>query len=139
MCSVTPPAQKTLPIDASAASAARAFLRSAGCLQHHSRVLDDALLLLSEVVANAVRHGSPPITAEVECIEAAELQIRVTDGNPYPPQPRTADLLDGGGRGLHLVDMLSLDWGVDPTTNGKVVWFRLRQTDDTETASAPRT
>lgn len=126
MCSVTPSASITLPTDATAASQAREFLKSVSCHAHHARVLNDALLLVSEVVANAVRHGSPPVTATVACVSDEVLQIRVTDGSPFPPRPRKADVLDDGGRGMTLVDLLSEDWGVDPTEDGKSVWFTLR-------------
>lgn len=127
MCEVQAPSQTQLPADARAPGLARAFLRAAACEAHHARVVDEAELLVSELVTNAVLHGAPPITMRVECDGSNGLRVSVTDNNPDPAQVRQAGPADESGRGMRLVDVISDAWGVEPRTDvGKDVWFRLR-------------
>jgi anti-sigma regulatory factor (Ser/Thr protein kinase) len=104
---------------------AREFLRAASCVSHHSEVVEDAVLLVSELVTNSVVHGGPPVIVAVEC-DGDALQVRVRDGSPVLPARRSAGQGEEGGRGLALVDTMSADWGVDPQPDGKHVWFVLR-------------
>lgn len=83
-----------------------------------------ALLVLSELVTNAVLHGAEPIHAFVRCHHDA-LCIEVCDGNPdtddvVPVEARGAT--GPGGRGLQIVDSLSRSWGVTRRDVGKMVW-----------------
>jgi anti-sigma regulatory factor (Ser/Thr protein kinase) len=127
MCEVQGPSQTRLPADARAPALARTFLRAAACETHHARVVDDAELLVSELVTNAVLHGAPPITMRVECDGSNGLRVSVTDRSADPARVREADPADESGRGMRLVDVISDDWGVEPRTGaGKDVWFRLR-------------
>ncbi|GEC06203.1 hypothetical protein SSP24_38580 [Streptomyces spinoverrucosus] len=82
---------------------------------------DNVLLVVSELVANAVRFARGPIT--VRLIRAGHgLLCEVGDtGNGRPRLGRTG-LLDDGGRGLHVVHSLTTRWGVRWTDTGKVVW-----------------
>jgi anti-sigma regulatory factor (Ser/Thr protein kinase) len=125
MCLETPRAQRRLPPGREAPMRAREFLRAATCFAHHNGVLEDAVLLVSELVTNSVIHGGPPVVVAVDC-DGDALQVRVRDGSPVLPARRAADDRDEGGRGLALVDTLSSDWGVDPQPDGKHVWFALR-------------
>lgn len=128
MCSTTERAVRELPPGPLAPSQARRSLREAGCTLHATALLESAVLLVSEMVTNAVRHGGPPLTVEVDCDEVS-LQVRVRDGSSSLPVQRTATQEDEGGRGLLLLDLISHVWGVDPEAdgNGKSVWFRMRQ------------
>jgi anti-sigma regulatory factor (Ser/Thr protein kinase) len=85
---------------------------------------DLALLLTSEVVTNAVRHAATPITLSVMA-DAEAVQVRVADADPsHLPVLRTVDgHRDPGGRGLHILDRMSRDWGVDTDRHSKTVWF----------------
>jgi anti-sigma regulatory factor (Ser/Thr protein kinase) len=126
MCEATPSAERELPVSSEAPAMARDFLRTAHCSTHHSSVLDDAVLLVSELVTNSVLHGGPPVVVEVDC-DGNVLQVRVRDGSPELPNHRQAGQTDESGRGLALVDTLSSAWGVDSADKGKHVWFMLRR------------
>jgi anti-sigma regulatory factor (Ser/Thr protein kinase) len=126
VCSVTPPSRLTLPMNLQAPRRARDFIRDAHCEAHNASVLDEAALLVSELVTNAVQHGAPPLTTEVECVGTQGMQIRVSDGNPTAPAVHIPSPDAESGRGTALVDLLSDAWGIEPTDHGKAVWFRLK-------------
>jgi len=88
---------------------------------------ETALLLVSELVTNAVRHARTGGTAVVLRLEAAGswLRIEVHDADPRMPQPRTPDRLDESGFGFVLLDALADRWGVREATIGKAVWAEL--------------
>lgn len=130
MCGVTPPARLTLPMDEQAVRRARTFLRDTHCTTHAAAVLDDAQLLVSELVTNAVRHGAPPITVEIECDESTGLTARISDGDPRLPSLGHAEDQDESGRGVALVDLISDVWGIEPSPDGKGVWFRFNHHHD---------
>lgn len=133
MCESTPRAQLLLPMQPTAPAMARAFARESGCTQHALEVLDDALLLISELVTNSVLHGGPPIMIAIDC-DGAGLHVRVRDGSTAAPTtPQTAEHDAENGRGLTLVQLISDTWGVQPVADdhgpGKEVWFELRRHD----------
>jgi anti-sigma regulatory factor (Ser/Thr protein kinase) len=125
MCQSTVRAELELPIAREAPALAREFLRGSTCAEHHSEVVDDAVLLVSELVTNSVLHGGPPVVVAVDCDEAT-LQVRVRDGSPVLLAPRDAAPSEENGRGLALVAEMSADWGVDTQEDGKHVWFVIR-------------
>ncbi|GHI03451.1 hypothetical protein Scel_17720 [Streptomyces cellostaticus] len=84
-------------------------------------------LLVSEVVANAVRFASRPITLRL--LRADTLRCEVGDDCPVVPRMRHAQLSDEGGRGLFLVDQLAQRWGATRVSTGKVVWFEMALPD----------
>ncbi|MGB8020248.1 MAG: ATP-binding protein [Candidatus Nanopelagicales bacterium] len=89
------------------------------------RLTDDAELLTSELVTNAVRHASGPIDV-LAYVHAGYLRIEVADADTeHSPSPRTADPDDEGGRGMELVSKLSARWGWRAAGHSKVVWFDL--------------
>ena len=130
MCAVTDRAELVLPMSDQAPSSARSFARRSGCPEHALEVLDDALLLISELVTNSLLHGGPPIVLAIEC-DGRGLRVRVRDGASDLPVPRQAGDDDESGRGLSLVDLLTDTWGVEPVVDehgaGKQVWFELRR------------
>jgi anti-sigma regulatory factor (Ser/Thr protein kinase) len=88
-------------------------------------VCDDAALLTSEVVTNAVRHAPPgAITVRAER-DGDQFVVQVLDGSLQEPRILPADPWSERGRGMALVNALARDWGVVPHPSGKVVWFRL--------------
>lgn len=116
--------EQTLTADQRAPSTARKSVREvcATCFPH---LVDDAVLLVSEVVTNAVKHGQAPVHLCIECGPAGIL-IEVEDANPELPRARRDDRRRHSGRGLVLVQRLATEWGVRLTGRGKQVWFRLR-------------
>ena len=88
---------------------------------------DDVLLVLSELVGNACRHGAAPVTYDVTA-DDGDVLVVVEDDDPTPPPGAPGGLADldaENGRGLFLVDELSRLWGWRPTTRGKQVWARV--------------
>ncbi|MFE9647703.1 SpoIIE family protein phosphatase [Streptomyces sp. NPDC006365] len=79
-----------------------------------------AELLLSELVTNAIRHGSGPI--RVRLIHGPTLICEVYDTSNTAPHLRRAAATDEGGRGLFLVAQLAQSWGARYTPEGKVIW-----------------
>jgi anti-sigma regulatory factor (Ser/Thr protein kinase) len=81
-----------------------------------------AELIVSELVANAVRHAGGTCTLTVSA-DRATVTLTVTDESSVPPVRRPPD---GGGRGLMIVEELSTSWGyVEHPGDGKTVWARL--------------
>ncbi|WP_229865586.1 ATP-binding protein [Streptomyces spinoverrucosus] len=94
--------------------------------------LDNAVLVTSELVTNAVTHsGSERIVCRLH-ITGDRLRIEVEDQNlgSTLPTPRQACPDDQNGRGLLLVEAICDDWGVRPAPNrsGRVVWADLTTT-----------
>jgi anti-sigma regulatory factor (Ser/Thr protein kinase) len=86
---------------------------------------ETALVLTSELVTNAVRHGVGPVAVRVAW-EDGEVRVEVDDHSPALPVARDVDGDALSGRGLQLVEALSSEWGVRPDGTGKTVWFTLR-------------
>ncbi|MET8826992.1 SpoIIE family protein phosphatase [Streptomyces sp. NPDC004610] len=87
---------------------------------------DSVELLVSEVVTNAVRYASRPVTLRL--LRTDVLRCEVGDDVPQLPRLRQARATDEGGRGLYLVNRLARRWGATRLSTGKVVWFELNQT-----------
>jgi ABC-type multidrug transport system ATPase subunit/anti-sigma regulatory factor (Ser/Thr protein kinase) len=78
------------------------------------------VLILSELVTNAIRHGNPPI--HIRLLRDRSLICEVTDGSSTSPRLRYAEMTDEGGRGLFLVAQLAKRWGARSTARGKIIW-----------------
>jgi anti-sigma regulatory factor (Ser/Thr protein kinase) len=85
---------------------------------------DDAALLASEVVTNALRHAGGAISVRAER-DGETLVVQVLDPSPSEPVVLLPDPWSETGRGMSLVDAIAREWGVVPHPAGKVVWFRL--------------
>lgn len=85
---------------------------------------DDAELVVSELVTNAVRSGSAVAAVELER-KGRRISIAVRDESDGWPEPRQAGIHDVRGRGLPLVSAVSAAWGVRLTQQGKLVWAEL--------------
>jgi anti-sigma regulatory factor (Ser/Thr protein kinase) len=96
------------------------------------QVRDDALLVVSELVTNAVRHGSPEIVVALS-VSSDRVRVSVQDGNDtLPAVPATPPSMERPtGRGLLIVSATASDWGVErlPGSPGKRVWAELETAD----------
>lgn len=77
-------------------------------------------LVVSELVTNAVRYGTPPIGLRV--IHNSTLIVEVSDGSGTAPHLRRARVFDEGGRGLMLVAQVTERWGTRHAQEGKTIW-----------------
>jgi anti-sigma regulatory factor (Ser/Thr protein kinase) len=111
-----------LAFDSSAPSHARAFawgvLASWGTAEAARETVG---LVLSELVGNAIRHASPPVRVKV-VDEHRYVVVEVCDGSGAAPLLRSPTARDMTGRGLAIVEGLTLRWGWRPHGNGKCVW-----------------
>ena len=97
-------------------------------------VVDDAVLILSELLSNACRHGRPlgwqtergdgAVRAAWRVDRTGGLTVEVTDGGgPTRPVPATPSVTARGGRGLNIIGALAQEWGVRDDASGEVtVW-----------------
>jgi anti-sigma regulatory factor (Ser/Thr protein kinase) len=119
----------TLPATRPAASVARQATRAAMAAWRLSYLADSAVLLVSELVTNAVKHAGSAAAAAATVLRLEYggdwLRIEVHDTSPHAPRPRVPDWLDESGFGLMLVDALAASWGVRQTAQGKAVWAEL--------------
>jgi anti-sigma regulatory factor (Ser/Thr protein kinase) len=83
--------------------------------------LHDIQLIVSELVTNALRHGTGEVVLRVS-IHDDELHISVSDSAEEEPRLQPQDPTRPGGLGLHIVDQLSILWGVARFPGGKTVW-----------------
>ncbi|MEV0754547.1 ATP-binding protein [Streptosporangium sp. NPDC050280] len=92
---------------------------------HH--LVDDAVLVVGELLANAIVHGEPVVRLSLWA-DADEFQVQVTDRGPGQPRHLTLDPESLHGRGLAIVRALAHDTGVIPLPDrpGKTVWARWR-------------
>lgn len=86
---------------------------------------DVAILLTSELVTNAIKHGSGPVKLSAGLDGERVLRVEVRDHTAAGIQVREAEDDDEDGRGLQLVDVLAHAWGWQPGGDGKHVWFEL--------------
>jgi anti-sigma regulatory factor (Ser/Thr protein kinase) len=113
----------------SALAVRRALVSGLRALEVAEGVIDEAEIVVSELVANAVRHASalPGGTIRVHwTVDAGVVEVAVTDGGgPTTPRRRTRSLWSVGGRGLRIVASLAHDWGFRDHDDGRTVWVAL--------------
>jgi anti-sigma regulatory factor (Ser/Thr protein kinase) len=101
---------------------------------------DDAMLVLSELVSNAVKHAAPLPSGEINVrweVRDDLLHIEITDGGAGTrPHASVAALSSLGGRGLDIVRTVSAQWGVTEGSDGVTVWAELPRGTDPAGAEA---
>ncbi|MFD0685223.1 ATP-binding protein [Actinomadura fibrosa] len=117
-----------LPATRESVPRARAFSRSVATASGIGHIRDDAEVLVSELVTNAVQHAtSPGSTLRLRLLRAGtRLRVEVHDTNPAVPTARQVDLMEETGRGWFLVAVIAERHGTDHTSSGKSVWCEVR-------------
>jgi anti-sigma regulatory factor (Ser/Thr protein kinase) len=88
--------------------------------------VDDALLVVSELVANAVRHAHTVSTLELELSDGGRrLRVALADGSSTAPRLRHAHYSAEDGRGMGILAALSDRWGIELHVGGKRVWWEV--------------
>jgi len=118
-------ASTSLPPDPASARACRRFLVAALDEWGADQFATDAVLLLSELVTNAVVHAGTEIQVTIT-LDGDVLRVEVRDDDPRLPRVRHFSMLSGTGRGLALVAGTADSWDVERLPEGgKKVWFEL--------------
>lgn len=111
-----------LPNSPTAPLLARAVVREACELWDLPGLCEDAVLVVSELVENAVRHAHSESLLRVE-LRPTGLSLAVRDNDPAPPLLEFPGRDVPGHRGVQLVDRISTAWGFSPSSDGgKIVW-----------------
>ena len=119
-----PTARRRFRGEAISAPAARRFAADVLTAWRQEAVRGDGLLLLDEVITNAIQHTVGDVVVELRL--DAELTVAVSDSSYQTPRKRSPTADSENGRGLHIIDHLATAWGTDPLpSGGKRVWFRL--------------
>ncbi|HCA85397.1 MAG TPA: hypothetical protein DEQ61_07830 [Streptomyces sp.] len=93
------------------------------------QVAEHVVLLVSELVGNAVRHTGARTFGLRMLRRRSWIRIEVRDPSRGLPCLMPVQEMDVSGRGLFLVDKLSDRWGVDLLPRGKTTWFEMRVAD----------
>ena len=128
---IPPVAHAAFQPDDRAAAAARSHVRDTLREWRVDPVADDAVLLVSELVTNAVVHAGTPVDVTCQLVDGT-VQVDVQDRHPsrvLPEVPVQENVEGSSGRGLLLAAAIASSWGVTYTTNSKNVWFRLELPD----------
>lgn len=125
---VPSPVRSVVPIEHSVHGPAQARRVVADCVERLglAETGHDLVLLVSELVTNAVRYGAPPVRLEVD-VDDDSVVVGVGDASPSALRRRAAGDDAEGGRGLALVDLLADEHGVRPSPPGKTVWAAVRR------------
>jgi anti-sigma regulatory factor (Ser/Thr protein kinase) len=115
----------TLPAHARSVPTARDFVVSVLEARGLTDVLWEAALCATELATNAVLHARTSFTVRVSGAGPGCARLSVSDGSPRSPLARGHGIEAGTGRGMYLVAILALRWGVETTDAGKEVWLVL--------------
>src|ERR1700754_3688802 len=88
-------------------------------------VVDDALLVVSELAANAITHAASDYRVRLASTPWS-LRIEVRDGGQGTPEPQPQSLTNEHGRGLLMVAAIASSWGIERSEGRrKLVWAEL--------------
>ncbi len=89
-------------------------------------VIDEAEIVVAELVSNALRHARPMSDGTLRVrwkTKAGIVEVEVSDGGgPSTPRPAPPALWSSSGRGLRIVRSLAHEWGVTEERHGRTVW-----------------
>jgi anti-sigma regulatory factor (Ser/Thr protein kinase) len=109
-------------VPASAAAARRIVAAEFADLACPDVTTEAAVLLVSELASNAIRHARTPFTIAIRH-HPPVVTIEVADASTLLPALREPDV--DGGRGLQMVAAVAIQWGVREEVDGKTVYFTL--------------
>ena len=114
----------TLPSTPYSVQMARFYIRAALTYHDLGDFTQDAEMVTSELVTNAIKHaGAPKFGLEVMHLAGSgAVAVIVSDPSPQPPVKRDPSEDTEHGRGLNIVDALSTSWGWRPEAPGKAVY-----------------
>jgi anti-sigma regulatory factor (Ser/Thr protein kinase) len=112
------------PCCAQAARYARRFVSDALCSWGCPQLVDDALQIVSELAINAISHARSSFTVSLARTPVT-VRIAVGDADESVPELTTPSTTAERGRGLKLVEALSVRWEHSPAPGGKIVWADL--------------
>jgi anti-sigma regulatory factor (Ser/Thr protein kinase) len=115
------------PVPSSAGEARRAVREYLGG-ECPDEVVDNAALLVTELVTNAVLHAGTDIVVAIDR-KPGRVVVRVCDDSEAPLVRREHEPTAATGRGLWLVDRLATSWGVNEVPKGKEVWCEIRYSE----------
>lgn len=113
---VLPPDPSSVPLGRQATAAHLSELPS--------DLVEDACLIATELLGNAVRHGHGAVTLTLTADDAGVLMTVASDAD-LDPAPRSAGPDAPSGRGLAIVDALAADWGWHRDREAVTVWARI--------------
>ena len=124
----TPTRRRELTLSCQLASVTegRHFVRDTLLGWDLARLVEDAELGVSELIANAVRYARTDVTLIISVGD--EVRVSVTDRDPMLHRPirhLSHDVLAESGRGLRIVATVADDWGIESKPGGKSIWFTL--------------
>jgi anti-sigma regulatory factor (Ser/Thr protein kinase) len=119
----------SLACDAAAATGARRFgarwlTEVVGASPGAQDCIDDTVLVASELVSNAVNAGCAYTLIAID-VHRGRVRVSVEDDGDGYPQVQHPPPTASHGRGLQIIERISVDWGVSPTDTGKQVWADL--------------
>ncbi len=114
-----------LPRDASSVREARRFITATLTEWRLESLLDDVLLVASELATNAITHADSGYRLRLS-LNGSGLRVDVIDSGDGTPEPQPPSWTAEHGRGLLLVDALTTAWGLEVVPDGgKLVWAEL--------------
>ena len=127
-------AARRFSADSSGLRNARRFARNVLDEWGLTACIDDAVIVVGELLANAARHAlssdnpnEKTSTAWLGLVRRHQAVIcAVADPSPCAPEPQQPEQLSESGRGLHIIEAISSSWGSSPPhDSGKTVWARV--------------
>lgn len=104
----------------------------------YAGAIGDAVLVVSELLSNAIRHARPLPGANVQvawAVDEGALEVAVSDGGaPTRPRQTQPTISSLGGRGLDIVEYLARTWGIRTDDAGLTVWAILAAPADRQPA-----
>ena len=126
-----------LPRSLTSVAAARRFVEESVREWKLEQLLDDALLVISELVTNAVTHADSSCRVRLS-LTPARFRIDVQDNGSGTPEPLPYSQTEEHGRGLYMVDAITTAWGLeDVPGEGKLVWAELARPVDPSKSIRP--